>query len=68
MSGNGSCPNCGWDLIGDGFTSVLQCENTTEDTWDISPDDSPVYCGVIPPTRDDDRKEHHPKKIQFRDY
>jgi len=39
-----TCPKCGGDLIGDGYTSVIHCENSTEDHMDKTPDDGPFYC------------------------
>ena len=45
--GNGTCETCGENLIGDGFTMVLQCPYTEEDTC-IEPDADAVYC--TPPT------------------
>lgn len=38
-----SCPNCGGDIIGDGFTTVRHCENVT-DVSDYEPDADVVYC------------------------
>ena len=35
----GTCPICGWTLVGDGFTSVIHCENAeVKDYWDHEPD------------------------------
>lgn len=40
-----SCPKCGGDLVGDGYTSVIHCEDAEEeDYWHNAPDDGPVYC------------------------
>lgn len=43
---NACCPNCGGTLIGDGYTSVLHCENA-EDLDAIAEaeaDAGPIYC------------------------
>lgn len=37
------CPNCGGDLVGDGYTSVVHCEYVDPDPW-LEPDANPVYC------------------------
>lgn len=37
------CPNCGGDLVGDGYTSVIHCEEVDPDPW-LEPDANPVYC------------------------
>ncbi|MCP4256845.1 MAG: hypothetical protein GY774_04860 [Planctomycetes bacterium] len=40
-----ACPNCGGELIGDGYNSVIHCENVKEDAyWFVEPDADPVYC------------------------
>jgi len=42
---NGECPNCGSPLIGDGFNTVLHCENADEEAYEFSkPDATPIYC------------------------
>jgi uncharacterized protein (DUF983 family) len=39
------CPVCGGTMIGDGYTTVLHCENADESTYaDHEPDARPVYC------------------------
>ena len=43
-----TCKKCGGTMIGDGYTSVLHCEFTEEDTYDsLEPDACPVYCDFI---------------------
>lgn len=42
---NGECPICGGEMLGDGFTLVLHCENV-EDLDCIEPDAQPVYCEI----------------------
>lgn len=39
-----SCKNCGEALEGDGYTSVMHCPYTDEDTYSMAPDYGPVYC------------------------
>ena len=40
-----TCPRCGGDMIGDGYTLVMHCENADEEAYfDHEPDASPVYC------------------------
>lgn len=40
-----SCINCGGTLIGDGYTSVIHCENAdTEAYCYAAPDEGPFYC------------------------
>ncbi len=42
---NGECPNCGNPLTGDGFKTVLHCENANPDSYaDHEPDAQPVFC------------------------
>ena len=38
-----ACPNCGGQMIGDGFNSVRICENAPEYP-DMEPDCGPIYC------------------------
>jgi len=39
------CPKCGGSMIGDGYTTVLHCENADEPTYEfLEPDAGPVYC------------------------
>ena len=43
--GNGYCPKCGGDLIGDGYRDVLHCENADPESYAYhEPDAQPVYC------------------------
>jgi hypothetical protein len=44
MSVNGSCPICGEYLVGDGYTSVIECPNTETDTFDKECDSGPWFC------------------------
>lgn len=41
-----ACIKCGGDMIGDGYTSVLQCEFLDGDTDAnyAAPDEGPFYC------------------------
>lgn len=40
-----SCPKCGGEMIGDGYTTVLHCEFANEeDYWYLAPDSNPIYC------------------------
>ncbi len=39
-----TCPICGGDLVGDGYTSPRQCENTLVSMHDKEPDSGPWYC------------------------
>ena len=36
------CANCGGDMVGDGVTRAITCENV--DAWGITPDERPVHC------------------------
>jgi hypothetical protein len=39
------CPNCGGDLIGDGYTSVIHCEYADDDEYAYAaPDEGPFLC------------------------
>lgn len=50
MSANGTCPHCGSPLIGDGYKTVLHCENADlEVVWDTEPDARPVLCEPTTP-------------------
>jgi hypothetical protein len=50
MYPNGECPNCGGRLHGNGYNTVLHCENAEDDAyWYVEPDARPVYC--IPNTQ-----------------
>jgi hypothetical protein len=37
-----TCPNCGGNLVGDGYTVVLHCE--TIEVPSVEPDGHPVFC------------------------
>lgn len=39
---NGSCPNCGGKMVGDGYSTVLHCEFS--EPTDEEPDAQPVLC------------------------
>lgn len=44
------CPDCGGTIVGDGYTTVLHCENVDIEIWrDFEPDTDPVYCSEIYP-------------------
>lgn len=38
-----TCTNCGGEMIGDGYTMVLHCENV-DMPIDVEPDADPIYC------------------------
>jgi len=39
------CPHCHGELIGDGFTTVVHCENADQESyWYSAPDEGPFYC------------------------
>lgn len=40
---NEQCPNCGWWLIGDGYTVVRHCPNA-DVPLDAAPDDRTILC------------------------
>ena len=40
-----TCKDCGENLEGDGYTSVIHCPYTEELGYDLEPDANPVYCG-----------------------
>lgn len=43
------CKNCGCEMIGDGYTQVIHCENSDYDSYfDKEPDSSFVYCEFNP--------------------
>ena len=45
-----NCPACGGDIVGDGFSEVMRCENVDiEIVMEFEPDSDPVYCGEIYP-------------------
>ncbi len=37
-----SCPICGGDLIGDGYSSVIHCENANERVYEFHESDAPM--------------------------
>ena len=40
-----TCPNCGGDLLGDGYHTVIHCENADYDRVEsFEPDANPIYC------------------------
>ncbi len=40
-----TCKECGGDMVGDGYTSVMHCEYADESKYDLhEPDADPVYC------------------------
>ena len=40
-----NCKNCGGDMIGDGYTSVIHCEYADHELIDLcEPDCSPIFC------------------------
>lgn len=39
-----ACPHCGGDLLGDGFSTLIRCENYAGDV-DVAPDSGPFFCG-----------------------
>ncbi len=50
---NGSCPNCGGAILGDGYTSPYVCESATEEDYEFKePDARPTYCRITPPEPD----------------
>jgi uncharacterized protein (DUF983 family) len=39
------CPECGGELLGDGYTTVIHCENIEEEVYYYAaPDEGPFYC------------------------
>lgn len=41
------CPNCGDEMLGDGYTSVLKCPQTTDaDVEYAEADSGPWYCST----------------------
>ena len=40
---DGTCPNCGWHMYGDGYTQPLTCEWAVVPI-DAEPDSGPWYC------------------------
>jgi hypothetical protein len=44
---NPRCPRCGGTMIGDGYKTVLHCENSTEESYFYAdPDRGPIYCDM----------------------
>lgn len=41
-----NCPNCGGEMIGDGYTIVRHCENV-DIPLDIEPDADPIFCEEV---------------------
>lgn len=47
------CKDCGGALIGDGYKTVLHCEEAPEELYnDREPDANPVMCGFNAKTTD----------------
>ena len=64
--GNGDCPHCGGKLIGDGFKTVIRCENAAESDYEFSePDAQPVFCD--PPTPLTDAEASLPLNMPAKD-
>ena len=44
---HGICPNCGENMIGDGYTLPYHCPNAYEEDWWYEPPDSgPWFCSI----------------------
>jgi len=44
---HGICPNCGENMIGDGYTLPSHCPNAYEEDWWYEPPDSgPWFCSI----------------------
>lgn len=43
---NGTCPNCGGKIIGDGYTTPLRCEEATADDL-TEPDGRVILCELF---------------------
>ena len=44
---HGICPNCGENMIGDGYTLPYHCPNAYEEEWWYEPPDSgPWFCSI----------------------
>lgn len=39
-----ACPNCGGDMVGDGFRDVRHCERVDTIGSGLEPDSGPWYC------------------------
>ncbi|MCK5127497.1 MAG: hypothetical protein KAR42_14675 [candidate division Zixibacteria bacterium] len=40
-----NCTECGGEMVGDGYTMVLHCENADEKNYEFhEPDAGPIYC------------------------
>jgi len=50
-----TCPVCGGNMIGDGYTTVYHCENV-RDCPNLEPDAEPVYC---------DEQKHFDKIFEY---
>jgi hypothetical protein len=46
MHPNGTCPNCGGKILGDGYRTVLHCE-IAEVPDDVEPDAMTIHCEPI---------------------
>jgi hypothetical protein len=45
MYANGTCPRCGGEIFGDGYRSVLHCENAEPESYEFhEPDAAKVLC------------------------
>ena len=44
LPGRPVCKDCGGNMNGDGYTSVMRCE-FHEGPDDVAPDSGPLYCG-----------------------
>lgn len=45
---NGTCPNCGAPLIGDGYRDVLRCENADPESYAYhEPEADPIFCSDV---------------------
>jgi uncharacterized protein (DUF983 family) len=43
-----TCPNCGENMLGDGYRVPLHCPNADEDDWfHAEPDIEPIYCPLV---------------------
>ncbi len=59
-----NCPNCGGEIIGDGYTSNMKCENA-EDVDFLEPDAEIVLCNFTEDVRCPDCKS--PSRIGLRE-
>ena len=51
------CPNCGGDIIGDGYTYVAHCENAEEEDYEFCEADAGT---VLCRSEDDDTSDSQP--------